>query len=80
MLNAEEQRILGSLNYGIREIIPMLNDEISRSNVLKAIEIDHEYQLGVFDKKEVEAIVSDVKEQYIEHNKKVKKMIKSNDR
>lgn len=80
MLNAEEERILNGIKYGLREELPSNTDAIRRYNVLKAIELDRDLELGIFDVSEVAIILDDIKQNYINNNREIKTYIKKNKR
>lgn len=76
MFNAEEEKILGGIRYGLRQILPEQIEAIHIKNILTAITLDQELQLHLFEKEEISCILSEVKNQYLQQHPEVEKSIK----
>lgn len=76
MLNEREKTLLESIRFGLREVLPEEIAARERSAIFKAIEYDRQFELGIFSKDDIFAIVSETKETYLNHHPDVKCQIK----
>lgn len=77
-MNELEKSILSGINYGLKNEIPKYTRELESENILKAIELDKEFQLGIFNDMERQVIIMSEKGKYLNSNPNIKRMIKNN--
>lgn len=75
-MNELDSCLLNGIKYGLREEMPRNTKAIEHANILKAIELDREFKLGIFSDSERKAIITSEKEKYLNNNPDIKKMIK----
>lgn len=75
-MNREQEQILSGIRYGLREELPKNTEELKKKNILQAISIDMELNLGLFTKDEISIIIGDIKEKHINNNSTIKSKIK----
>ena len=56
-MSAETDYILSGIKTGLKNGVPELTKSIQSANILKAMELDHEFQLGIFSEEERSIII-----------------------
>lgn len=79
-MNPEEESILSGIKFGLKNNVPELTKSIQSANILKAMELDYEFQLGIFSKEEQSVIIKSEKELFFNRNKGLKKTIRNTTR
>lgn len=79
-MNPEEESILSGIKFGLKNNVPELTKSIQSANILKAMELDYEFQLGIFSTEEQRVIIKSEKEKYLNRNKGLKKTIRNTTR
>lgn len=75
-MNEYEKSLLAGIKVGLREDIPRHTRAIESENILKAMELDNELQLGIFTDIERYTIIMAEKNKYLNSNSDIKQMIK----
>ncbi len=76
-MSAETDYILSGIKTGLKNGVPELTKSIQSANILKAMELDHEFQLGIFSEEERSIIIESEKELFLTRNKDVRQKIKA---
>lgn len=76
-MNSAEETILSGIKFGLKNDVPEHTRAIQSANILKAMELDREFQLGIFSKEEQSVIIKSEKELFLNRNKDIKRKIKN---
>lgn len=79
-MNSAEETILSGIKFGLKNDVPELTRAIQSANILKAMELNYEFQLGIFSTEEQRVIIKSEKELFLNRNKGLKKTIRNTTR